>query len=118
MNLPEVTTTKILLAEPYDGFWVEIHEDPEMGVYEDMLSGNFAKLFAGCAAVTTASNVVDRAGNPLDLTKWEGWRVVRRSMLLAIVRKIREAWELPKASSNGSATPSPSAAPQPASTAS
>jgi hypothetical protein len=109
-RLPEDTTTRIQLKGPYADFWLDIYDDPEMGVFEDILSGELARLFRGMATVTKDSNAVNRKGEHVDLATADGWRRQRRSFTLEAVRGIREAWELPKANSNGSSTQSPTEA--------
>lgn len=110
IELPADTSTRVQLQGPYAAFWIDVYDDPEMGVFEDILSGDLLRIFNGLATVTKASNAVTRKGEPADLATADGWRRQRRSFTLEAVRRIREAWELPKANSNGSATQSPSEA--------
>lgn len=109
-QLPTDTTTRINLEAPYEEFWIDIWNDPEMGAFEDILSGHLTRLFLGLSTVTKDSNAVDRVGKRADLSTADGWRRQRRSFTLEAVRGIRKAWELPKVSSNGSSTQSPSEA--------
>lgn len=106
-QLPTATVTRITLDAPYQDFWLEVYDDVEMGVFEDMVSGELGRIFAALAQIVSASNAVDRKGEPADLSTPEGWRRQRRTFVAATTKKIKEAWEHPLGSSSASPTLSP-----------
>lgn len=104
-KLPPDTVTRIQLGEPFSDFWLDVYDDTEMGVFEEMVSGDLSRIFNALAMIVKASNAVTRTGEPADLTTPDGWRRQRRTFVAEATSKIKEAWEHPKASSTGSATP-------------
>jgi len=77
-----VITKRYEFTGPYEGFWIDLDADPTMGTFEDFsnLKGttDYGRVLA---RLTVASNVTDRAGEPLDLTLAASWRNANRGLV-------------------------------------
>lgn len=63
-----VRTAQVTLPEPYAGWTATIRTNISMGVYEQLLSGDWDTQFTALAATVLEWNFVDDAGEPVELT--------------------------------------------------
>lgn len=102
----EVRTARIELGDPFAGFYVVIRTNPPMRVFRGLASGNIEKTLAAYAAIALEGNLTDEHDQPVDVTTIEGWSEMTSEVLERVAEKIGEAMKAPKASANGSTTPS------------
>jgi hypothetical protein len=60
-----VRTREIQLKAPWDGWSFTARMNPPVRVFEDISSGDFARIVDGMALIITAWNWVDEAGEPI-----------------------------------------------------
>ena len=99
---------RVELTGKYQGFWVEIDSDPELRVYRELASGDFDRIIGAMAILVVASNVRRKDGEPVDLSTSDGWMSMPKTLLGQVSTRVMEVLreDAPKASSNGSTTPS------------
>ena len=108
MTHKELIKTKQLdLTGEFEGIWIQIRSNPPMRVYEDFASGEISRVMKALATMTRSSNLTNENDEPIDLKSVDGWREVSSDLIGEVAMQIKLAMELPKASSNGSPTPSP-----------
>lgn len=101
-----VHTARCDMTGEYEGFYLVIRKNPPMRVFEEFASGTFTRVLEALAALTRESNLVDEQGNAVDLTTVEGWREMPIDLLTEVSARVNEVLTVPKASENGSMTPS------------
>lgn len=106
----QIKTRRCELSGDFAGIWIDIRTNPPMRVYEDLISGDLARVYAALATMTRATNLTDEHDQPLDLSTVAGWREVSLELISETATQIKAALAFPKGSSNGSPTSSPSAA--------
>jgi len=60
-----IRTREVQLKDPWLGWNFTARMNPPVRVFEDIASGEFARIVDGMASVITAWNWVDEAGEPL-----------------------------------------------------
>lgn len=105
-----IKTKRLDLTGEFEGIWVEIRSNPPMRVYEDFASGDIARVMKALATMTRSSNLKDQDDKPIDLKSVDGWREVSSDLIGEVAMQIKLAMEPPKATANGSPTPTPSGA--------
>lgn len=101
-----VRIQRVELAGDYAGFWLEMRTNPPMSVYEEFASGDIQRVICALAQMTRSSNLVDFSEQPVDLSTVIGWKAMPADLLSEVAERLREHMANPKASSNGSMTPS------------
>src|SRR5438309_1502660 len=76
-----VITKRYQFTGPYEDLWIDLDADPTMATFESFQSLDKNDYGRALALLTVASNVTDRAGEPLDLTVAENWRKVNRGLV-------------------------------------
>jgi hypothetical protein len=97
---------RVELSGEYAGFWLDVRTNPPMRVFEEFASGDISRVIGALAVMTRDSNLVDESDQPVDLTTVSGWKEMPADLLGEVAERLREHLGSPKASSNGSTTPS------------
>ena len=96
-----VRTTRIELDGDYEGWWVEMRTNPPLAAFDELNSGDFARMRKTLASLIVDWNFVDEEGEPLLSAREGGVNQCTLDLMTLLVKRydgeLSSAAALPKA---------------------